>query len=222
MSNVKWKTLIITSLLCLAPILVGIYYYNDLPNMVAIHFNFKGQPDSYIPKNIFIFLLPVLIALMQALVCYQNDVVNKGLKTPRVEYIFKSILPITCVIVYLLSVGISMGAKLDLRRIMLAFLGILFILIGNYMPKTSGNYRTKVMLNGNLIGLGYFKKYYNMDPDERKKHYTVFGYLLFVIGIIYLITIFLNEWVSMFVVAGTILLMVIYSIWIFVKVSRNS
>ncbi len=222
MSNVKWKTLIITSLLCLAPILVGIYYYNELPEMVAIHFNFQGQPDSYIQKNIFIFLLPIVMALLQAFVCYKNDVVNKGVKTPRVEYIFKSILPITCFIVYLLSIGISMGVRLDLRRIMLAFLGILFILIGNYMPKTSGNYRTKVMLNGNMTGIGFFRKYYNMDPNVRKKHYTVFGYMLFTIGIIYLVTIFLNEYATMFVVIGTILLTVIYSCWIFIKVSRNS
>ncbi|MEG0402910.1 MAG: DUF1648 domain-containing protein [Anaerorhabdus sp.] len=222
MSNVKWKTLIITSLLCLAPILIGAYYYSELPEMVAIHFNFKGEPDSYMQKNYFVFLLPILMALLQVYLCYKNDVVNNGLKTPKVEYIFKSVIPLTSIIVYLLSMGITMGIQLDLRRIMLVFLGILFILIGNYMPKTSGYYRTKVMLNGNLTGLGFIKNYYNMDPDLRKRHYTVFGYILFIIGIIYLFSIFLNEVFTMYILIGTILIVLIYTVLIYFQMSKKA
>lgn len=217
MSNVKWKILIFTTLLCLVPIIIGVYYYNDLPNMVAIHFNFQGKPDSFAPKVLFVFGFPLLMAILQAFICYKNDVVNKGLKTPRVEYIFKSILPLVSFVIYLLSIGITLGVNLDLRKIMLVFLGVLFMLIGNYMPKTSGSYRTKVTLNW-----GIFKNYYNIDSNERKKHYTIYGYLLFVTGLLYVIAIFFNETVTIFLVTGTIVLMMIYSIWFYMKVSKNS
>ena len=31
---------------------LGIYYYDNLPDQVAIHFSFGGNPNSYMSKNV--------------------------------------------------------------------------------------------------------------------------------------------------------------------------
>ena len=56
MKKIDWKILIVTSLLCLAPIAIGLMYYDALPESVAIHFDinqiFLYQELLNIPKQI--------------------------------------------------------------------------------------------------------------------------------------------------------------------------
>ena len=40
------KTLILTSLICLIPILVGAAVYSRLPETMATHWNFQGEADG--------------------------------------------------------------------------------------------------------------------------------------------------------------------------------
>ena len=49
MSNMKTnkKTLILTSIVILLPILIGILLWNKLPDSMAIHFNFDNEADGY-------------------------------------------------------------------------------------------------------------------------------------------------------------------------------
>ena len=62
MKNIKWKTIFITCLVCLLPIVPCIFIWDKLPGQIAIHFNmnniadkttfwnFLGQTDIIIPK----------------------------------------------------------------------------------------------------------------------------------------------------------------------------
>ena len=40
------KTLILTSILTLLPVIVGIIFWNRLPDPVATHFDINNQPDG--------------------------------------------------------------------------------------------------------------------------------------------------------------------------------
>ena len=47
--------------LIFATFVVSLYFWNQLPAQIPIHFGISGQPDGYTAKNIFsLFLLPVL------------------------------------------------------------------------------------------------------------------------------------------------------------------
>ena len=45
MKKIDKKMLLFGILLCLLPILVGFYYYDLLPDKIAVHFNIQGNPD---------------------------------------------------------------------------------------------------------------------------------------------------------------------------------
>ena len=54
------KQFILSTLICFIPFIVSIYFYNRLPNEVAIHFDNYGNPDNYAPKVIAAFGVPGL------------------------------------------------------------------------------------------------------------------------------------------------------------------
>ena len=45
--RVDRKTLIYSVVICLLPILIGVYYYSVLPSEIAIHFGVDGKPNSF-------------------------------------------------------------------------------------------------------------------------------------------------------------------------------
>ena len=51
MKHIKWKTLIITGVIALLPILIGIFLWDKLPGQIAIHFNLNNEPDGFASKG---------------------------------------------------------------------------------------------------------------------------------------------------------------------------
>ena len=52
------KTLILTTLVCLIPVIVGVIFYNQLPEQMATHWGFSGEPNGYSSKAFAVFGLP--------------------------------------------------------------------------------------------------------------------------------------------------------------------
>lgn len=209
MKKINWKILISTSIICLLPILLGIIFYKSVPNQVAIHFDFSNNPNSYMNKNIVLFGFPIIIALMQAICCISNDL-NKSqdIKTPKVEYIFKSILPIVSIIVYSITLSIALGSQLDVRKLVCFLIGFIFILVGNYIPKTSSTYT-------------YGSHQYSFIKNENfyKKFNRAMGYSFVTLGFLLIVSIFFASRYSAYVVALTIVIIIIESLY-FIKLSK--
>ena len=64
MKFVKWKTLIVTCVVCLLPILLGVALWNELPESIAIHFDINNNPDNFAPKGFVVFGLPFLMVAL--------------------------------------------------------------------------------------------------------------------------------------------------------------
>ena len=45
MKKINFDILLLTSVMCLVPILFGLYCYQDLPKIVAVHFDINNNPD---------------------------------------------------------------------------------------------------------------------------------------------------------------------------------
>ena len=63
--RVDRKTLIYSVVICLLPILIGVYYYSVLPSEIAIHFGVDGKPNSFMSKDIEIIVLPLFCAILK-------------------------------------------------------------------------------------------------------------------------------------------------------------
>ncbi len=143
----KNKTTLITSLLCLLPLAIAIVVYSQLPNQIAIHFNSAGNPDSYVPKAIAAFGLPVLFMLINM---YTHFRVNKDPGVANASQALKNVARWACPVVSIVAVPItlflSMGAEIPIPMIATAMAGIIIVLCGNYLPKCKRNYTVGIKL----------------------------------------------------------------------------
>ena len=73
MKNIKWKTLIFTCVACLLPVLPGVALWDKLPDEIAIHFDIHNTPDGFASKGFAVFCLPLIMALLQLVVCVADD-----------------------------------------------------------------------------------------------------------------------------------------------------
>lgn len=144
--RVDRKTLLYSVVICLLPILIGVYYYSVLPSEIAIHFGVDGKPDSFMSKDIEIIVLPLFCAILQVVISLSADAKN----TPKKgAVLIKSIIPIVSVIGQCAILTYAMNSSFEIREYTVFTISIIFMVLGNYLPKKEfwGKY------NFNLFGL---------------------------------------------------------------------
>lgn len=143
MSNMKTnkKTLILTSIVILLPILIGILLWNKLPDSMATHFNFDNEADGYREKWFAVIITPfILLALhliMAMIIAADPRKKNISSKVYGINiWILPSLSLALAAIIYPYNLGIHFNISLFIG----IFIGITYIIVGNYLPKTRQNY----------------------------------------------------------------------------------
>jgi uncharacterized membrane protein len=139
-------TFFITSLVCLLPLLLYAAFYAELPAQIAFHWDVSGQPDSWGPKE-FIWIIPVGMALLNLFVQIMMFVTPQKDNIPIVfKRISAWIIPIITMILFPVTIFYSLGMNISISLIALLILGILILVLGNYMPKVKQNYVAGIRL----------------------------------------------------------------------------
>lgn len=174
MKIIKWKSLIITCLVCLLPILLGVYLWDSLPDTMAIHFNINNEPDNFASKGFVVFGLPALMALLQAFSCIASDFNSfKHCECKKFENVAKWIIPAVTNVLYVITLGYGLGWNIDIRKSAFLIISAVFLAMGNYLPK-----------------LDYIKNY-NIDREKAKKINRFMGFGMVIIGVLGFVTVFL-------------------------------
>ena len=80
MKKIDKKMLLFGILLCLLPILVGFYYYDLLPDKIAVHFNIQGNPDNFVSKTWGIVEVPLGMGAVFVVLSIFLDIQETGKK----------------------------------------------------------------------------------------------------------------------------------------------
>ncbi len=173
MKFIKWKSLVITSAVCLLPILFGVMLWNYLPESIAIHFDINNNPDNFASKGFAVFGLPFMMMLLQWVCCVINDVnAHKHGERKKFEKATKWIIPVMSVVLQAATLGYALGFKIDVRRFAAVIVGVIFIVIGNYLPKFD------------------YVKNYNLDTEKARKINRFIGFETVVMGLLFLLSTF--------------------------------
>lgn len=174
MKFMKWKSLAITCLACLLPILLGLALWEQLPDTMAVHFNIHNEPDNFASKGFVVFGLPLLMMALQLFCCFVNDF-NAKKHGPRVKFetATKWIIPVLTMVLQIITLGYGLGWKINIRKAVALLVGAILLVTGNYLPKFD------------------YVKNYNLDTEKARKVNRFVGYATVVMGILMLITIFL-------------------------------
>ena len=141
------KTLIITSLICLLPMLVGAAVYSRLPETVATHFDLNGVPDGWSSRAFAVFGLPGILLAVNLLLPFmlQADPKHRNMSGALVSITIWTI-PVLSLLCSGLTLGRALGYDTRIDKVLPVCMGLLFILIGNYLPKTKQSYTMGIKL----------------------------------------------------------------------------
>ena len=208
MKKIDWKILIITSLLCLAPIVAGMVYYNVLPESIAIHFDINNVPNNFWSKNAFVFGMPLMMLAIQVFECIVVDLSDKRKDAnKKISMIAKLMIPIITAILYFVTLSYALGNMLDIRKIAMWIVGIMFVIMGNYLPKTKGN----TFVNGLKVE----------DDILQAKLNKMAGYMFIVNGILAIVSTWLKPFYSVFVIILVLIESLILQIYILKVTPRD-
>lgn len=141
----KWfsgnkKYVILSLLLTLLPSVIGCLFWNRLPESLVTHFGVNMVPDGYSSKAFTVFGLPVILTLLN-LVCFVATAADPKQRdqNPKAMRIVFWILPLISYVLFYTVYAAAAGKTIDITVIMPLLFGTLFLIIGNYLPKTKQN-----------------------------------------------------------------------------------
>ena len=145
------KTLIITSVIILLPIVAGIILWDKLPEQIATHFNAQGVADSFSSKAFAVFGLPVLLLAVHWICSFGTSADPKSKNhSDKMVMLVLWICPVISLLCNSLVYTYAMEIPVDVSLIMMLFLGAAFVVIGNYLPKCKQNYTIGIKISWTL------------------------------------------------------------------------
>ena len=143
----KWM-MIITSIIILLPILVGVILWDKLPDKVPYHWDIHGEVDNWASKPVAVFLLPVVLLAMQwvCILVTALEPKTKNVTSTKVLGLVLWIIPVLNLFLNVMVWLASFGREVNMAVMMPLFMGALFVVIGNYLPKCKQSYTMGIKL----------------------------------------------------------------------------
>ena len=135
------KQLILTSFVIVLPALIGAFFWKALPEQIPTHFGIDGQADGYSSKVFTFVAFPILFVLFQIIALASLERESVKVTVPaKMRKLYAWIVPALSFIVQGSIYANALGIVKNSPTLVTAFLGMLFIVIGNYLPKTKRNH----------------------------------------------------------------------------------
>lgn len=192
----KWQ-LIISSVIILLPIVVGLLIWNYLPDQIVTHWSTDSELDGWSGRTFAIFGLPIIIFVVHWICVFftARDPKNKD-QSSKVFKMVLWLLPITSLIVCGHTYAIALGNDIRIDIMVRVLLGLIFVILGNYMPKCKQNH---------TIGVKVIWALRNEENWNKTHRFT--GGLWVLGGVLLLATMFLPMEIFMNVFIPLILVM---------------
>lgn len=143
--------LILSSIVILLPVFAGLLLWNRLPQRMPTHWGADAAADGFGGKAFTVFGIPViLLALHWLLICITAKDPKNQDQSRKVFHIVLWVVPVVslliCGTMYFLALGNEGSMDLAVR----ALFGILFVALGNYLPKCKPNHTIGVRVTWTL------------------------------------------------------------------------
>lgn len=205
------KMMIVTSVIILLPIIFGLAVWNKLPEEIPIHWNAQGEIDGYTGKAGAVFMMPAFLAALHwvCMLVTGLDPKSKEIDGKPLTMVLW-ICPVMSLVMGTIIYAAALGHSVDVKIIMPLIFGVMFVIIGNYMPKCKQNYSLGIKLPWTLN-----------DEENWNKTHRFAGFLWVAGGIVILATSFLGSFVIfMCITLLMVIVPTVYSYRIFKKKNK--
>ena len=206
------KEFLMTALIIALPMVIGVIFWNQLPEKIPTHFGIDGQADGYSSKLFTLFAFPALFLLFQiiCLASFEKESVKVNIPA-KMRRFYTWLIPVLSLIIqgsiYANALGFIKGGP----TLVTTFLAIVFIVIGNYLPKIQRNATVGIRIPWTLS-----------DDKNWYKTHRMAGKLWVIGGLIILLESFIQvalPYVMGVVIAIMIVVPIVYS---FILSRKNS
>lgn len=141
------KRIIITSIITILPMLAGILLWNRLPETLATHWGINNVANGWSSRTFAVFGMPSLLLLLHVVCIFVtlNDPKKKNISNKMLNVVFW-IIPVTSWICCFMIYGMAVGISLNVGMAANLMVGVIFVVIGNYMPKSKQSYTVGIRL----------------------------------------------------------------------------
>lgn len=190
-------------LVIILPISYGLLNYGALPATMATHFSGANvHPDGYMTKPWMVFGMPLLMLALQffCLTVTRLNSQHKG-AAPRFERVVTWIIPLVTVVAYVATIAYNLGHAVDIWRIAISLVAVIFIAMGNYLPTISASQ--------------YQQMHRGFQPRPAAWHRLKYwyGYLLVGSGVLLLLSLLTVPLVAGVILGVTVVAMLVMSVY---------
>lgn len=181
------KLYLLLAAVCVLNFAAHLFFYPALPDVVPTHWGFDGQANGWGPKSstLFICIIPLALLILLAVI---PKIDPRAQNYEKFEKIYRGfvigIIVFMCGITWLTELtvyNVLPGSSNLVSVLVCGGLGVLFIALGNYMPRIKQNYtfgcKTPWALN---------------DEHNWQRTQRMGGYTFVVMGIVLLVLAFLG------------------------------
>ena len=132
--------MILTSVIILLPVLAGILLWDRLPERMATHWGGNGEADGWSSRPAAVFGLPLFLLAIHWLGVWMTgqDRRNRNQNEKILQMMFW-IAPVISLFGMGSTYAAALGQPPRIDRLAMLLLGIVFTIIGNYLPKCRQN-----------------------------------------------------------------------------------
>ncbi len=210
----KWRG-IVSSILILLPLVAGLLLWDRLPETMNVHWGADGVADGTGSRWMAVFLLPLILLILHwvCLIITASDPKNKNRNSKAMGIVFW-IMPVCSLFVCSFVYAIALGHTFSASHWVVVMIALMFLLLGNYMPKVQQNSTFGIKISWAL-----------RNEENWNKTHRFGGKLWFACGFVILFSLFLPMtamiWVMTVVLLAACIAPVLYSYLLYRKQREN-
>lgn len=206
------STLILGSLILLLPMLIGLILWDQLPEQIPSHWGINGEVDGWSSRPFAVFGFSGLLLALHWLCVIMSAADPKSKNYhPAMIRLALWICPVISLLVNSLMYATALGHSIDVTVILPMFSGVLFIVVGNLLPKCRQSYTMGIKLPWTLA-----------NEENWNKTHRLGGKVWVLGGVAILSTAFLrNFWIMMGVTLAMVLIPTVYSYLLYRKQQKG-
>ena len=166
------------------------------------HWNAAGEVDGWSSKPFAVFGLPLILVAAQWLCVLATTTDPKRQNhSEKIYHLVFWIMPVLSIVLHTITYLTVLGVGVRIEMVMPIFMGLLFVIIGNYLPKCKQSYTIGIKIPWTL----------NNEENWNKTH-RLAGWVWVIGGFAIMLTGFFGGFVAFFVITLVMVLVpTIYS-----------
>jgi len=199
--------------LILLSFVLSIYFYSQLPERVATHWNSQGEVNGYMSKLYGLFLMPLIITgiVIMFLIIPKIDPMKENIEKFSNHYNrFIIILILFLVVVQVHILLLNVGIHIRSNALFLIGLGFLFYYTGILMENAERNWFIGIRTPWTLSSDGVWKKTNRVS-----------GKMFKIAGIIVILGSFFQDYIIFFIISSTLFIAAFTIVYSYIEYQKE-